>query len=58
MDQATEQSDVVVANQPTSLYWYFMQKNFYAWATAEFGGKGLPITTEYLPMPTPGNRQP
>ncbi|MBC8726547.1 hypothetical protein F6X37_35085 [Paraburkholderia sp. 31.1] len=48
--QAKEQSNVVIANPPTSLRWYFMQKNFFQWATVEFGSKGLPITTEHKEM--------
>ena len=50
MNQATEQSNVVRANPPTNLRWYFMQENFFRWATEEFGSKGLPITTEHKEM--------
>ncbi|OLL27481.1 hypothetical protein BTH42_32060 [Burkholderia sp. SRS-W-2-2016] len=50
MSQAREQSNVVIANPPTSLRWYFMQKNFFQWATVEFGSNGFPITTEHKEM--------
>ncbi|MDN7665634.1 Tox-REase-5 domain-containing protein [Burkholderia vietnamiensis] len=52
--QASDQSAIVIENPPSKLRWYFMQNKFYRWATAEFSGMGLPITTEYKEMPING----
>jgi hypothetical protein len=50
MREAETQNDVVVANPPAKLRWYFMQERFYMWATKEFASEGLLISTEHKPM--------
>jgi len=50
MREAETQSEVVISNPPAKLRWYFMQERFFMWATKEFVGEALPISTEYKPM--------
>ncbi|SPB15396.1 hypothetical protein NOV72_02622 [Caballeronia novacaledonica] len=48
--QAKAQSDIVTANQPSKLQWYFMQPMSWRYATKEFGRAGFRLTTELKPL--------